>query len=275
MPTAYTYGSFNMNDNINYFMIEKDSESAPVIAETLFKVGRLEGVKKTGELVNEKTITVKLRVLGISRSDLESKIDTMLQALELRQQQLSLHAVDARYWVADCIEKNIPLAQGSIISTVATLKFLCQQPYALANAASNFTMANQTLSVISGTTYKTTTQAITGGGNVFARPTLVITAHNATALTQIQIQQTTDSQFLIISSNLPTALNDTLTIVGDPYAANGYTVYKNGVTATLSQISGLFPVQEPTSTNWIIQATAGATAPQFSCVWTWTPRWVS
>lgn len=236
-------------------------------------MGRLEGVKKTGETIAEKTITVKMRVLGTSRADLENKIDTMLQALELRQQQLVMHTNDSRYWIADCIDKSISLGQSSIISSVCTLKFLAQQPYALATASSTFTMANQTLGLVSGSVYGTTTQNIVGGGNVFARPTLVITSGASVTWTQVQIQQTSDGQYLTISTNLPTTTGNTLTIVCDPYATNGYTVYKNGVATTLCQVNGVFPVQEPTTTHWVIQITAGS-APQASCVWTWTPRWV-
>jgi len=262
-----------MNDGVNYFLLEKDMASAPQVAQQLFKVGRLEGKKKTGESIDEKTITVKIRILGTSRTDLENKIDTLNKALDARQQQLILHANDGRIYIADCIDRAIPLAFGSVISTVATLKFLAQVPYPTANAGSTFTMANQTFTLVSGSVFTSTTQIIAGGGNIFNRPTLVLTSGVALAWTQVQIQQLTDNQFLTITTNLPSALNDFLTIVCDPNAANGFTVTKNG-TATLCQINGIFPVMEPGNTSWIIQITA-ASAPQASCQWSWTSRWIS
>ena len=54
--TAISYGSFNMNDNINYFVIGKPIEMVK-IAPTMFKIGRLAGMKKTGEVVKERQIS--------------------------------------------------------------------------------------------------------------------------------------------------------------------------------------------------------------------------
>jgi hypothetical protein len=270
----YYYGSFNMNDGVNYFLLEKDSPTMPSVSETLFKIGRLEGMKKTGEAVNDKQVKVKVRILGISRADLEAKVDTLTQALYLRQQHLQLHTSDARYLIADCVQAAIPLAQGNVITTIAQLLFLAQEPYAYASAASTYDSGNVTYSSIGGSQYQATF-SFAGGGSVYAYPTIVLTAKNATTWSQLQIQQTTDSEIITLTSNLPTATNDTITIVCDPRATNGGQAYKNGSTANQCAINGIFPVEEPTATGWTITITAGATAPQVDTVWMWTPRWLA
>lgn len=272
--TPYFYGAQNLNDGVNYFLLEKDSLSMPSVSQTLFKVGRLEGMIKTGEVVNEKPIKVKMRVLGISRADLESKVDALTQALNLRQQHLSLHTSDSRYLIADCIQAQFPLGQGNVITTVGQLLFVAQEPYAYASAASTNDTGNVTYTSIGGNQYQKSF-SFAGGGTVYSYPTITLTAKNATTWTQLQIQQTTDSEVITLTSNLPTALNDTVTIVCDPRAQNGGQAYKNGNTANQCNINGIFPVEEPTATSWVITISAGATAPQVDVVWSWTPRWLA
>lgn len=277
MTVAYSFGSFNLNDGLNYFLLSKDSHSLVSVAETLFKVGRLEGMKKTGAVTNERIINAQVRVLGTSRADLENKLDTMMQALALQQQHLTLHSNDSRYFIADCVDAKAPLGPGNVVTTVATLKFVCQQPYALAASASNFNTSNVTLTLVSGSTYQFSGGiSIAGGGNIFSRPTITINAQNALTWTQIQIQQLTDGQYLTLSSNLPTTGTDFITIVCDPYAQNGYKAYKNNNAATLCAVQGLFPVLEPTTTSWQILVTvSGITAPIANANFNWVPRWLS
>lgn len=273
--TIYTFGTFNLNDNVNYFLLSKDSHSIVSIAETLFKVGRLEGMKKTGQVTNERTIIMQVRVLGTSRIDLENKIDALLQALALQQQQLMLHANDSRFYIADCVEAHIPLGPGNVVTTVATLKFVCQQPYALAATASTFDTGTTTLTLVSGTTYNFPSNIVfAGGGNIYNRPTIRLIAKNTVTWTQVQVQQLSDSQFFFVTSNLPAATNDFIDIICDPYAQNGSLVFKNGNNTSLCQVSGIFPVLEPTSTNWQILVTVSSGVPQVDAVFTYTSRWL-
>lgn len=275
MPTAFSFGSFNMNDNVNYFLLEKDNYTPVPINQTLYKIGRLEGMKKTGQTTNDRTINVKLKIIGTSRTDLENKIDALLQALALQQQHLTLHTNDSRYFIADCIACKIATGIGNVVSTTASLTFLCQQPYAPAASSSTFTSGPAAMSTGGTNIWVTGTITVAGGGNIYTRPTLVITANTlGNAWTQLQIQQTTDSQFLTLTSNLPAVNGDTVTIVCDPNATNGFLAYKNNNPAILCTLNGVFPVLEPTNTTWIIKVTSGASTPTITVQWTYTSRWL-
>lgn len=89
----------------------------------------------------------------------------------------------------------------------------------------------------------------------------------------IQINQTTDQQVLLITSNLPTTTGDYLDINCDPLTTNGYTVIKNG-SGVLSAIAGSFPVLEDGNSAWTITIQAKS-VPQIQVVWTWQQRWIS
>lgn len=174
---VYSYGSFSFNDNISYFVMDKPYDSTPFI-QTLFKVARLEGQKKTGESINERTIQVKIKVIGTSRVALEQNLEAMYQAFALRQQNLVLYATDQRYFVADCVNVSAPLTGGTPISTVATATFTCQQPFAFAPTASSFNTGNVTLSSAGSGSWTFPVQTFAGGGSIFSRPQITLVNQN-------------------------------------------------------------------------------------------------
>jgi len=269
---AYTYGFFSFNDNINYFVTERPYSITP-FQQTFFKVARLEGQKKTGETVNERIIQVKMKVIGASRIDLEQKLEVMYAALSLRQQQLVIHASDARYFVADCTNIECALQGGLPISATATLTFTCQQPYALATVASTFTTGNVMLSA-SGTNWVLPVQQFAGGGSTFSRPQITITNQSTVAWSSVSILQQTDSQQIVINDSLPTTVGDRIDIYCDPnMPTNGYTVQLNQ-SGTLIGFVGVFPVLEYLTTSWLITI-AAPSAPTISATWTWTPRYMA
>lgn len=270
----YYFGAQNLNDGVNYYLLSKDSESIAPIAQTLYKVGRLEGMKKTGQVTNEHIIQLQVLILGASRSDLETKIDALKLALMQQQQKLQIHLNDSRYYIADCIEAKIPLGTGQVISTIAQLKFVAQIPYAFAPSASVYDTGTQTLTLVSGTIYQFPAQILfAGGGTIFNRPAIRLYARNTVTWTQVQVQQLTDLQYLTIVSNLPATNGDYIDIYTDPYSVNGGKIYKNGNTTVLSQYQGVMPVLEPANTAWQIQVTVSSGTPQAEAVFTYTPRW--
>lgn len=265
-----------MNDGINYFVVGRDSPSFTPIAQTYYKIGRLEGMKKTGEVVNEKHIEVDMVIIGVSRADLENKIDTLQQSLNLRGQNLVLRSNDGRYYVADCVDCQIKFQQGNVLYCDAKVLFVAINPYAYAASTSTSDTGTVALTLVSGTTYKFPTRSITGGGNVFSRPVIRVYKRDATAVwSQIQITQNTDAQVFTVTSNLPTTNGGYIDIYCDPGGSNGFSVLLNGTT-TQSAFNGVFPVMEPTATSWDMQITTTATG-TFSAeaVWTWTARWLS
>lgn len=196
--TAITYGSFNINDGINYFVVGKPIEMVK-IAPTMFKIGRLAGMKKTGETVNERQISLTVRILGSSRTDLENKIDTMAQALNLRSQNLTMHTNDSRYWIADCIGFNAQLQAGRTISTTATVNFIAYQPYAFALSGSSNDTGNQLMTYSGSGTQYTYSYSITGGGNVYAYPTFVVTQRTVAMSTTLSSALTSGNNYTSIS----------------------------------------------------------------------------
>jgi hypothetical protein len=223
---AYRYGGFVLHDLINYVLIQKEYDF-PQVRQTYFKIARAVGMKKTGEVVNEQQIPVQVQVIGTSRADLEMKLDALYGALNQRQQALTLHSIDGRYWVADAIVAKAPLPPGKIVSTLVPVTFVAQQPYALAATASAYTWGAAALSLVSGTTWQTGSIVIAGGGNATAPCSITIT--NTTALNTVTLTaaltQNTNYTALSVSA-LPAAL------------ANGTWLYiSNGTTTQHVQLS--------------------------------------
>jgi hypothetical protein len=190
MTTTYMYGACVLHDGINYFLTEKPLDF-PVFKQTYFQVGRLEGVKKSGERLNERQIAVTIKVVGASRVDLEYKLDTLYQGLSARQQSLTLHSEDARYYIADAVAGQARLVPGRILAVDVPVTFVCQQPFAYASSQSVRTWASLLMSAVSGQANvwqlpsASNPLSVSGGGNYFARPTIILTNEttaNATTL---------------------------------------------------------------------------------------------
>lgn len=277
--TPYYYGSFNLNDGANYFILERQGMGMATVQESYSKIGRIEGMKKTGETTNERLFALKVLVLGTSRTDLENKFDTMLTSLFLRQQQLKIHSNDSRYFLADCIDVQTPFSQLSksdpngVQYCTVLITFLSLQPYAYASSTSFYSTGNQTMTLISGNNYKYVFNTASGGGNVYARPQITIIKNDALTWTALSIKQTTDGQTLTINNNLPSANGDQIDIYCDPTSATGYTAVLNSTTQC--SFSGLFPVIEPGNTNWETDVTVASGVPVSTTAFHWTARWLS
>jgi hypothetical protein len=266
------YGNFNFNDGINYFLISKDNYSFPTVKQTFFKMARLDGVKKTGESIDQRTITCEIFILGVSRVDLEKKIDALYQALWQRSQYLVMRANDNRQGVADCVDVKIKVNGTNIAYAKATVTFVMQNPFFALPTQSTYDTGSLTLTLVSGTLYQSSPISLTSGGNVYAWPTITITSRSTLTWSNVTLQQQTDSQNLQITTNLPATSGDYLTVYCDPAGANGFSVFKNG--STLCSVNGVFPVIEPGTTTFVLQVNASA-APVADLLFAWTPRFLS
>lgn len=175
--TPIMYNSFNLNDGINYVVLSKNI-GFPAINPSTFKIGRLEGMKKVGENINERKITLTVRIIGVSRADLENKIDTMQQALWERGGTLALHSNDNRYYICDCIDCKFSFGVGQIISVQAQIDFIAYTPFAFAANISTqdtgmFIMPTNGANL--GSSSYVSSFMVSGGGNVYARPIITIT----------------------------------------------------------------------------------------------------
>jgi hypothetical protein len=273
MP-GHTFGTFDLDGNTSgYYLRQKNLDLAEV-KPSLQKVAHLDGMKISGEVVNERLISCVVEVIGASRSDLESKLDTLDLALRLKQQQLAIHTLDTRYFVADCIKAPVTFAGDKAISALVNCTFLCAVSYAYSSTTSTQSVAGASLTLVSGSTYKYADQTFSGGGTAVALPQIHLVSTNNVAWTQVQITESTDSRTLTITSNLPSATNDYLDIYCDPnlIPTGGYSIQKNGTTGCA--FSGIFSVLQPTSTSWTIQVTTGGSMPAGSALWTWQARYL-
>lgn len=350
MSSPVYYGTFNLNDNVNYFVIKKPISTVNIIP-TYFKIGRLTGMKKTGETTNERTVKIDIRVLGTSRSDLENKIDALQQAMNLRQQQLSIRTNDTRYYVADCIQIEGSLSPGQILSTTLSLTFICYDPYAYSLQVSTFDTGNVQFTYDPVSTKYIYSFGFAAGGTAETRPVIRVTQQtptlsttlttqltsgsaysqlqvaalpsalavndhliigtspnksvvvsttapvgattiNVTSFTSnttyavgttvkkdltmnsLQITQQTDNSILALGLPLPSNFGDYVDIYCDPYDnVNGYTAQVNGGPG-LTTVGGIFPVVEPTTTNFVFYIGANS-QPTVDILFTYTSRWLS
>jgi hypothetical protein len=174
--TPVYYGSFNINDGINY-VVTKRTVPFPSINPSMFKIGRLEGMKKVGESINERKLTIEGRVIAVSRADLENKLDALQAAFFIRGQNLNMHTNDQRYFIADCIEMQFELGPGNVIHCPYTAIFQAYTPFAFSPTQSVVTSGINTMiggGVNLGAQLTTFTYSVVGGGNVYTRPVIRI-----------------------------------------------------------------------------------------------------
>jgi hypothetical protein len=174
--TPVTFGSINLNDGVNY-IVTKRTIPFPSINPSMFKIGRLEGMKKVGENINERKLTIEGRVIATSRADLENKLDALQAALFIRNQNLVMHTNDQRYFIADCVECQYTLGPGNVIHCPYIAVFNAYTPFAFAPTQTVVTSGVNTMAgagVNLGAQFTTFTYNVVGGGNVFTRPVVRI-----------------------------------------------------------------------------------------------------
>src|SRR5579859_4123065 len=250
----YSYGGFGLNDGAAYSVQTKEFPF-PEVRPALYKIARQAGMKKTGETVNELTIPITVRVIGTSRFDLEEKIDALFGALALRQQPLTLHSADARYWIADALVGKVSYAPGTILSVIVPITFQAQQPYAFAAQSSSFTTPTLMPTPANGVA-TVGTQSIDGGGTIYSYPTFTITnlssGNNLTLNTALVSGNNYTS---IIVNSVTTALltGDTLQLSNTGHTQNvvltaGAAASGSPVTLSIASINANFSYPATTTT---------------------------
>lgn len=252
MASSYTYGSFVLNANSNglgYFLIGKNVD-LPEVAPVTFAVARLAGVKKSGEQIKERTITVTLQVVGTSRIDLMSRLDALNQALSLRSQALCIHE-DSRYFRSvDAISAPVAFQAGNgIVSTTVQIVFTAYDPFAYAASGSSSDTGTQTLTLTGGL-WNFPAINITGGGNTYSYPFIRLINHSSTGSTTLSAGLTNGTTYTSISVNATTwsaAIGDTLTIthssttqtltISSAVSVGATTISVNSFTASTNYVS--------------------------------------
>lgn len=229
-----TFGMFYLDNmtvspNGQGYYVQARQFGTVKIAQNIYPVARYEGVKKSGQFIGSRAIKLLLKVVGSSRPNLEAMLDVLYQALNISQQQLRLHQLDGRYYVADALYEQADLGVGNVIAVPVPIEFICQQPYAVSPTLSIFDTGSVTAT---GTNPNWTlpVQQITGGGTVFARPTITITNKRNIASTQLTSALTSGTAYTSLSVNAlgyPLYTGDTITLAlthtppinGDPKQA--------------------------------------------------------
>lgn len=261
--TAYYFGAYQINNFANGLGLSLLSKSVdmPVIKPMTFTVARREGLKKSGEVIDARSIELQIKIVGSSRADLMSRIDALQQNLALRGQALMIHEDGRVYRNVDCIEATVKLeAAKDLISALATCKFMAYDPFAYAATSSSYDSGIVALT-LSGSIYNFPAINISGGGNVYSYPFIHMINKSAVAWTSISINQSQDGQTLTTTNTgyapLPSAVNDYLDIQCDPAVTNGYSIQMNS-SGKFSDPVGVFPVIESGNTTFTIGITAGS-----------------
>lgn len=282
--TTYTFGGYALNSNapsggsLAGLFFESKNFDTPIIKPITFPIARRDGLKKSGEVVDARTLDIEIQVVGTSRTDLIARLDALQQALSLRSQQLMIHEdTSARYYKnVDCISAVAPLGKGSIIACPVKIKFIAYDPYAYNGTSSSYDTGTVALT-LSGGLYNFPAINITGGGTIYSYPLIHIINKSGSAgqWNSIQISQTQDSQTLTANStaSVPLPLNngDYVDIQCDPSV--GMSIITNN-SGKLSDPVGLFPVVEPGTTTFNIGISCGS-AVSAEAIISWTPRYLS
>lgn len=245
--TPYYYNGFNFNDGVNYYLTSKSFEMVP-LKVALSKIARIEGMKKTGDTVNERTININVRVVGTSRTNLEQLLDNLYAALAVKQGQLQLHALDNRYWICDCVDAKT--TKLNVVSADVSIQFVAALPYALASSAQSHNTGSITPSAQSQNVYTYGPISFAGGGNVFARPTITITnntpQNQQLVLSGSYVYNTPYTSITVQTPHPTFYAYDTFLISLNSPGADGFQI-----TANVSSTTATIPVQGLSGGAWV------------------------
>lgn len=265
----YSFGNLLLHDSVQFY-VQKFDISPPTINVAMAKVARTDGMKKTGQTVNERHIKVSLLVVAAdgTRETFFNCIDTLLASLAIPAQHLVFN-IDGRYYIADCTNKTVLVERPS--SCAIELEFLAYQPYAYGTATSQ-TLTNSSI----GNGINNVLMTIVNGGNATTFPVITVTNTGSHNLTGFFIQNLTSGFYLNVSGITSLTPGEYMTITCDPFAANnlGLTIIKNNVVGTRYDFTGVFPSLDSGTTQWQFTAN-NSPSTTVTINFAWQPRWLS
>lgn len=256
LQTLYTFGGFIIHNRQDLLLQEK-SFDFPEVKETLFYIARAPGAKTTGVRVNEKKIPVSIKVVGASRADVDAKREALFQALSYQQQNLVLHAQDARYWVADALTAPVKYQPGKIISFQVAVTFLAQNPYPSA-AYSLSSTDSGVASLVSGTTWQRTGITLWRQGSTTAYPQIVVTNNTQSNNTTLTTGLTNGTNY----SSLTVAALPNTALAGDTYTLNDGAGHTQNVVLSAQSLAGSTTISVTSFTANFSYPGSGATTVQ-------------
>lgn len=185
MPN-YFFGSASLNANsggLGLFFIEKNLDM-PKVAPAEFPLARRDGRRKSGESVGSRDINVLLKIIGSSRLDLISRLDSLQQALALRSQVLCIHEDGRLFNSVDCLSADAKFKIGKIVSVDCNIAFRAMDPYAYASTSSSYDTGTVVLTS-ANSLWNFPSINITGGGTYYSYPLLHLINKTSTGSTTL------------------------------------------------------------------------------------------
>lgn len=244
---SYTFGSFILNSNsggLGLFFMSKNLDM-PKIKPVEFAVARRDGTKKSGEFVEPRQISIGLRVIGSSRLDLLSRLDTLQQSLALRSQSLMIREdTSNRYYNSvDCIDASAKLDPSNVVQCTVNCVFRAYDPYAYAGASSSYDTGTVALTS-ANSLWNFPAINITGGGTIYSYPllhlinktssgssTLTSAINNGTMYTSLAVNATTFSASVGDILQLSSGGNTQNVTVGTAFSVGATTITVTSFTA--------------------------------------------
>lgn len=235
----YYFGTFLLNSMVNNFGITVLSKNVdmPTVKPIVFPMARRDGAKKSGQQIDPRDVHLMLEVVGTSRADLESRLDSLKQALFLQGQQLIILEIDARYLQnVDCISAPINFQAGqSPVKAHVPCVFRCYDPFFYASSLSTYDTGTVTLT-LSSSLWNFAAITITGGGTYYSYPTFHLINKTSTGSTTLSANRNSGTAYTTIAVNATSFSGST----GDQI-----TITHGGTTQTLTA-----------SANWSVGATS-------------------
>lgn len=249
----YLFGAFQINANsggYGYF-IESKTLHAPTMSPAVFPIARRDGGKRSGERVNPRQIDLDIKVIGSSRTDLLSRLDSLQQALSLRSQSLLIHDSGTRYYQSvDCFSAETKLGPGNVVACLVACKFLAADPYAYATTSSSYDTGTVALT-LSSSLWNFPSISITGGGTYYSYPLLHIinkTSTGNTTLTSARNSGTSYTTIAVAATSFSGSTGDQITIThsgttqtltaSSGWSVGATTINVNSFTASANYVSG-------------------------------------
>lgn len=216
--TSYYFGSLllnSMTNNLGITVLSKNVDM-PTVKPVTFPMARRDGVKKSGQQIEPRDVHVILEVVGSSRVDLLSRLDTLKQGLFLQGQQLIIYEIDARYYTnVDCVSAPITFQAGqSAVKAHVPCTFRCYDPFAYASTLSTYDTGTVALTLASSL-WNFAAINITGDGTYYSYPLFHIvnkTSTGSTTLTSARNNGTAYTTIAVASTSFSGASGDQLTI---------------------------------------------------------------
>jgi len=252
MVASYFFGSYQINANSGGLglFVETKNLSMPVVKPTSFVVARRDGTKKSGEVVDARQIDLGIRVIGSSRLDMLSRLDSLQQALALRGQNLTIHDTGTRFYQnVDCTSADAKLDKNSVVKCLVACKMVAYDPYAYASTSSSYDTGTVALTS-ANSLWNFAAINITGGGTYLSYPLLHLinnTSSGSTTLTTARNSGTMYTTLPVNATSFSASVGDTLQLSSGGNTQNvtvgtAFSVGATTITVTSFTANATYPI---------------------------------